>query len=49
MRDWCRCCGKLRETKQHEGIPLCAACVRKIREGKVPSLSEIKRIQGEKI
>lgn len=34
MKNYCQCCGKYRFVKVHDGINLCAACVRKIREGK---------------
>lgn len=49
IKQYCRCCGKLRYCKQHENIYLCASCVRKIHAGKAPSLDEIRRLQNVKL
>lgn len=44
MKNYCRCCGKLRNTKIHSGLPFCAACVRKINAGKEISFEKIKKL-----
>jgi len=44
MKDYCRCCGKRRETKEHNGLLFCAPCVRKINAGKERSFEEIKKL-----
>jgi len=49
VRSWCRCCGKFKETKLHEDIPLCAACIKKIHAGKTFSIEKIKELQTTKI
>jgi Zn finger protein HypA/HybF involved in hydrogenase expression len=49
MHNWCRCCGKFKETKLHEDIPFCAVCVRKINAGKTFSIEKIKELQNIKM
>ena len=49
MKDWCRCCGKLRFVKEHDGVLLCPACVAKVRAGEAPELTKIKQLQSVKL
>lgn len=44
MKNYCQCCGKYRFVKNHDGLNLCAACVRKIRAGKTLSVDKIKKL-----